>query len=452
MKNLLILILTFLSFFSTCVLAEDAVIQKIDFREAILIALENNNEIRAMKKSLCATEKDIGIKRSAYLPRIGVGEDFMVTNNPVESLGIKLNQARTVPADFIIDTLNYPGVTTNFWTYAKIEQIIFDKRAMVELDVAKKQYSANGYAYLREEEDLIKNVSEAYIAISLAQDLIKVLEQDLKDKNEQLKIAQGRDEGDKGDKGDTGLYSEVLELQAQIAANEQRIVSAKRNLLVSKRSLGLLLGKQEVVEISDNTPKLTLKKQDYYKTYSLYRNDVKAMEINVETAKTDIKLAQSDWYPRLTANASYNFYNRNYPFGGQGNSYIAGASLKWLAFDGNKRVYETRKAKDKYGEAQEYLQWLRKTVDFKVFEAYSKVEEAMQNYDISTAALKSAEEGKKLVEERWKKSLVKYVSMEEAQANLDNARENLVRSSNDLKTQLINLYYESGTIKKELGL
>lgn len=447
MRKFVVLNLIILTLFSTYVSAEEATVQKIDFKDAILTALENNNEIRAMKKSLCATEKDIGIKRSAYLPKIGVGEDFVVTNNPVEALGIKLNQARSVPSDFIIDTLNYPGVTTNFWTYAKIEQIIFDKRAIVELNIAKKQYSANGYAYLRKQEDLIKNVSDAYIQISTSQDIIKVLEQGLNDRKEQLKIANERYNNKKG------IYSDVLEATTQTAVAEQKLVSAKRSLAVAKRALGLLLGKLEAVEISDVTPKLTLKKFEYYKEYSLYRNDVKAMEINVETAKTDIKLAQSDWYPRLTASASYNFYNKNYPFGGQGNSYIAGASFKWLAFDGNKRVYETRKAKDKYGEAQEYLLWLKKTVDFELFEAYSKVEEAMQNYDLASKVLKSAEEGKRLVEKKWQASpSSEYVDVDQAQINLDKARDNVVRSLNELKVQLINLYYESGTIRRELEL
>lgn len=446
MKKFLILNLIFLLSFSTCVSAEEAIVQKMDFKEAILTALENNNEIRAMKKSLNATEKDIGIRRSAYLPKVALGEDFLTTNSPADTLVFRLNQSSVTAANLAIDFLNNPGNLTTFITYGRIEQVIFDKRAIVEIGIAKKQYSANGYAYLREEEDLIKNVANAYIAIFLAQDLISVLEQDLKDKNEQFKIAQGRDESSKG------LYSETLELQTQIASTEQRIVSAKRSLLVAKRALGLLLGRQETIEISDVAPKLTLKKQEYYKEYSLYRNDVKAMEISVETAKENIKLAQSDWYPKLVASASYNFYNRSYPFGATGQFYNAGAFLKWYLFDGNKRVWETRKARDKSGEAKELLLWLRKTVDFKVFEAYLKVEEAMQNFDISSAALKGAEEGKRLVEDRWKQSLVKYASMEEAQTNLDNARENLVRSSNDLKTQLINLYYESGTIKKELEL
>lgn len=447
MKKSLVYSLICLFFFSSSIFAEEIVAQKFDFREAILIALENNNEIRAMKKALNATEKDIGIKRSTFLPKVSVGEDFASSNNPVEALGMKLNQARTVPADFIIDTLNFPGTVTNFLTYGMIEQVIFDKKAMVEVDIAKKKYSSNGYLYLRKQENLIKEVSEAYIQISTTQEAIKFLEQGLSDRNEQLKIANDRYKNKKGS------YSDVLETTTQAAVAEQKLVSAKRSLLVAKRALGLLLGKQESVEISDVTPKLTLKKFDYYKEYSMYRNDVKAMEIDVETSKTDIKLAQADWYPKLTTRASYNFYNQKYPFGAQGQNYIFGAFFRWYAFDGNKRVWETRKARDKSAETEEYLQWLKKTVDFKVFEAYSKVEEAMQNYDLASKVLKSAEEGKKLVEKKWQESSSSpYVDVDQAQLNLDKARDNVVRGLNELKAQLINLYYESGAIKRELEL
>jgi outer membrane protein TolC len=292
----------------------------------------------------------------------------------------------------------------------------------------------------------MKAVAQAFISISMDEDIIKVIELDLDDKKEQLKIAEIRYKSKKGP------YSTVLEATTLVALAEQKLVTAKRNLVVTKRALGLLLGTREAVEIAKVMPKFGLCAIEYYKQYAEYRNDVKAMDIHVQNSKNNIKLAQADWYPRLTMNAIYNLNSNTFPLGVQGNNYIAGAFFRWEAFDGNKRKYEILKAKDQSIEAKENLEWLKKTVDFKVFESYSKVEELNENLKIAITALKAAEEGKNLIIKRWQNSLSKFVEVEEAQANLDKARAEVVNSRDELKLELINLYFESGTIKKELQL
>ena len=443
----LIILLGFLpSAFADDFAVKESFLKEIGFKEAIVIALENNNEIRAMKRGLSASERVIGIERSQLLPHLVVGESFETTNNPVSALGMKLYQARAEASDLTLPTLNTPGSIANFLTYGMLEQVILDKKSMVEVKMAKTQYSENGYTYLRKQEDLIKAVSLAYISISTAEDLIKVLELGLNDKQEQLKIANERSKNKKTP------YSDVLEATTQVAIAEQRLVSSKRSLSVAKRSLGLLLGSKESVEVSDNNPTLGLNNIEYYAQSATFRNDVKAMEISVANSKNNIKLAQADWYPKLTANAIYSLNSNTFPVGVQGNNYIAGIFFKWEAFDGNKRKYEILKAKDQSCEAKEYLEWLRKKVDFNVFDAYSKVEESNENYKIALSALKPAEDGKKIVLKRWQDALTPFVDVQEAQINLDRIRENIVISHNNLKTQLINLYFESGTIRKELEL
>jgi outer membrane protein len=448
MKKNLVITLILILFIASSVFAEVVLGHVVDFKDAIVLALQNNDEIIAMKNSLSSTERDIGIARSMMMPKIRVGEDFITTNNPAQVFALKLNQTRLTAGDFAgaPGSFNNPGNITNFLTYGMIEQPVFNKKALVAIKMSRVQYSANAYVYLRKQEELIKNVSQAYLGIGTAQEYVKVAEQGLKDASEHLRISNVRY------KSDLGLYSDVLRSKTEVVEAEQRLISANKNFQVAKRALGLLLGSREAVEISDSTPMLELKTIDYYQDFAVHRNDVKAMEISVENAKNNIKLAQADWFPTLNINASYNLYNNSFPFGAEGNNYIAGAFLRWDLFDGNKRHYETLKANDKSKEAQAYLNGLRKAVDFKVFEAFSGVNEANKNFELAQAALKSAEEGERLVRKRWQSSLAPFVAVLDAQTNLDRARANYVKSSNDLKTQLITLYFESGVIKEELAL
>lgn len=420
----------------------------INFKEAILIALENNSEIMAMKAALAASEKDIGISRSYLIPKITVGEDFVTTNNPAQVFALKLNQRRLTSTDFANapGSFNNPGNITNFLTFGMIEVPVFNKPSIEMLKIAKTQYSANGYVYMRKQEELIKNVAQNYLQIGTAQEYVKVANQGLKDAKEHLRIANVRY------KSELGLYSDVLRAKTEVSEAEQRLVTAQKNLDVAKRSLGFLLGTKESVEISNATPVLDLKPIDYYKSYMAQRSDLTAMEINVRNAKNGIKLAQADWFPTLNLNASYNLYQNNYPFGAEGNNYIAGAFLHWNLFDGTKRNFETAKAKDKVREAEFYLESLQNAVDFKVFESFAGVQEANKNFELAQVSLSWAEEGNRLVTKRWQASLSPFVDVLDSQTNLDRARANLVKSSNDLKAQLITLYFESGVLKAELAL
>lgn len=445
-KNFIIILILILV--SSKVFAEEIKVHPVEFKEAIAIALENNNELRGMHESLSASERDIGISRSYLMPKISVGEDFVTTNNPSQVFALKLNQRRFTSADLAgaPGTFNNPGNITNFLTYGMIQIPVYNKASLEALKMAKVQYSANGYVYMRKQEELIKNVAQNYLRIGTAQEYVKVAEQGLKEAQEHLRIANVRY------RSELGLYSDVLRAKTEVSEAEQKLVTANKNLNVAKRSLGFLLGTKQSVEISNITPVLDLKTIDYYQGFMLHRSDVKAMEINLQNAKNGIKLAQADWFPTLNLNASYNLYNNSYPFGAEGNNYIAGAFLKWDAYDGSKRKYETLKARDKTREAEQYLESLKNAVDFKVFEAFASVGEANKNFELSQIALESAQEGERLVMKRWQASLSPFVDVLDAQTNLDRARANLIKSSNDLKAQLITLYFESGVLKEELAL
>lgn len=450
MKKILLITILIISFFNSPAFAENCCIieksnyKKIDFKEAILMALENNHEVRAMKNNLKASEKDIGITRSYFMPRILFVEGFISTNDPTLVFALKLNQARFDVTDTFES--NHPGSIGNFLTSGIIFLPIFNKKTFVGYKMAKKQYSANGYTYLRKQEEIMKNVAQAYLMIGTAQEYIQMFTEGLKDTNDHLKIAEAHY------KKAGSTHPDVLEAKTKVFEAQQKLIFAQKKLALAQKGLGTLLACQNPIEISNTTPILEVKSFDYYKCYSKYRTDVRAMEINVENAKNNIKLEQADWYPNLNAIAAYNLWSSNYPFGVQGNDYIAGVFFTWSVFDGNKRVYAISKAKFKCKEAGEYLAGLRDLVDFKVFEAYSNVEETQKKLELATLALKTAREAELLITKKWEKNLVPFVDILEAQTELDQAREEFVKNYGDLRAQIINLYYESGLIREELIL
>lgn len=429
-----------------CAFSNESVQNKMGFYDAILYAIENNNDLKAMKKNLSATERNIGISKSSMMPKVVFKEDFTVTNNPIEAFAIKLNQTRATTGDLSFGTLDYPGATTNFLTAGIVQQTIFDKKALVAIKMAKTEYSANGYIYLRKQEELVNQVGQAYLNVNTARITVEALEQSLADANEYLKVAKIKYQKK------SGPYADVLRAKTEVDETQQKLTSAQKNWDIAKRKLGLLLGIEDSVEASQFVPYIRLLDSDYYKEFCLYRNDIKAAEIRVENAKNNIKLAQAEWYPTLNAVASYNLYGKNYPFGADGSNYIVGAMFRWELFDGNKRRYEILKAKDTAAEAKELLNGFKKAVNFRVYEVYSHVEEQRKNLELAIATQKLAHEHIKLVFTDWKNSRSPFVDLIDARSNLEGAVMNTIKTQNDLKAALLDLNFESGIIFRELGI
>ena len=140
------------------------------------------------------------------------------------------------------------------------------------------------------------------------------------------------------------------------------------------------------------------------------------------------------------------------PFGGEGDSWQVSAFLRWNLFDGTKREYERSKAKHQAKQTQEHLLGLKKAVAYGLYQARLGVEEAKANRELAREALKTAEEGKRLVQMRYENSFSPIVDMLDAQVVLDRARAGLVARENEHRVSILNLGWESGTILKDLGI
>lgn len=443
MKNGLIFIISIICFFNQFVFAEEVLPVKMEFYDAVKYSLEHNYNLNALRYNLSATEKDIGIERSVMLPKIRFIEGFDATNNPTNALTLKLNQSRTNTDDFSIATINHPPTVTNFLTSGVAEQTIYNRKAMIAIKMAKKEYSANGYSYLRKQEELVYQVAQAYLAVGTYKDYIAVSELAIKDAKEHMRVAEEKA------KKNPEYSTDVLRAKAAIDQMTQKLISDQKNFKVAKRKLGLLLGLENSIEVLSPFPDIKLKDIDYYSDFAVYRNDLKSTEIRVKNAKNNVQYAQADWYPTLNAIGSYNFYSV-YPFAGEGHSYIAGAVFRWDLVDGNKRKYEILKAKDKEAESKEYLAGLKLNIKFKVYEVYSDVEALQKNLELAILAKKEAEADRDIVVKNWENSVSPFIDLIDAQSDLNTARANLVKSQNDLTSALIALTFESGTISQEL--
>jgi outer membrane protein TolC len=418
----------------------------VTLNESVAIALKDNHELKAFGYALGAEGENVGIARSALLPHLSFEERFMRTNNPTAIFSAKLNQRRFTQQDFAIDSLNDPRAINDFQSSLALEQIIFSGKAMIGLDMSKIQRDARGEELLRRKQEIVFQIIKTFLSVQTAKQYVQASMQAVKDAEEHRRIAQLRYDSE------LGLYSDMLRGSTAADAANQGLVAAQTNLEVAKRALGLLMGMSESVDVTDDAVAIPQRTLGVYVQSSSERNDLRAMEHYLDNARKNISLAGAGYLPEIGVGGAYQRNDHRLPFGGEGDSWTVQAFLRWNLFDGLKREHERSKAKLKVSETEELLASLRKAISFKVYEAYLNAEEARKTEELAASALRSAEEGKRLVEIRYKNSLAPIVDLLDAQANLDHQRAAYIARANDHRLAWANLSLQSGLLFKDLGI
>ena len=300
--------------------------------------MNGNPEIRAAGKDLLVQKEEIGISKGFLLPKVSFEERFMRTDNPTYAFMAKINQGRFAEQDFAIPSLNNPSAINDFQTGFSLEQPLFAPKAMIGIDMAKKEFAAKSEELERKKEDVAFRVLKAYLGIQTAKAYVGVAEKGIEDAREHLRLAESRYSAS------LGLYSDTLRARVALSSAEERLVTANKNLAVAKRMLGLILGLAESVDVTEERPVFDLKSLEYYANLSLSRRDLKSMETRYENAENMLKMANAGYYPTVGVGGTYQMNDHSKPFGADGQSWQVAAFLRWEIFDGTRREHEKRKA------------------------------------------------------------------------------------------------------------
>jgi outer membrane protein TolC len=438
-----LIILLWASLITLFLVTEASAERVVGLREAVETAIRDNPAIRAMDNSVLAVREDIGTARGALLPRVTLEERYMRTNNPTFAFSSKLNQERFTQADFALDALNSPEAIGDFQTSVSIEQPVFLKEAYVRLDMAKKEAGALGLDLRRKKEAVALEVTRAYLGVQTAKEFLKAAERGLEDAHEHKRISEARF------RGGLGLYSDTLRTDAFLKEAEERLIRARKNLQVAKRALGLLLGLEESLDVTDEGPEAMTLPVEEHNAMALRRSDIKALEKRLESAEGAVRLAKAGYLPAVGIGGTYQWNDHSTPLGGEGQSYQVMAFLRWTVFDGTRREHEKAKARYKAMEVSELLEGMRKEVLFRVYEAYLGVEEAGKALELACARERAAEEGRRLVRARYENSLSTVVDLLDAQSALDAARADMAGKRNDYLVSVSELRYRSGMILED---
>ena len=400
--------------------------------ECVEYAVENNLTIEQFKLDLEA----VGIDRADAI------------GNFIPSLNGQLNTSGNT--GLILDpTTNQLVTGTIFSASGNITSALtlFDGlRNIKQLQRAEMNAIANRYRLDDLVDDIKLNVANAYLDILSNKETLNtiraqyaVTEQDLK-RTEELVNNGVVPRGD------------LLEIEATAANQEQQIVNAENQVLLSRINLAQLLQitDYENFDIADqefNIPPSTILENSpkviFDKALS-FRNDIKFSQANVELAEKDLEIARGAIYPTLGAffnyNTRYSDQTRNpvtgdpIPFSDQlwindGISY--GAQLNIPVFNGFSTRNNIKRSQIDVERARIQLEQDKLALETTINQAYVDVENAAKSYEAAVKTLEARRLAYEYSKERFDVGLMNAFDFSQAQARVDDAAAAVIRTKYD---------------------
>lgn len=428
--------------------AAEAETLRLSLKDALSMALENNNQIKAARFNSQAAQQGIESANARYLPTVSFEETLVASNSPVNTFMMKLDEGRFTQNDFLISNLNNPSDKHDFKTVLSIQQPLFAPSLSSLKEIAVKDAEKSGLQLEAARQGIAFQVFTMYLDAQKAAAQLTAADKAVANARENLRLATVRTSSG------IGLKSDELRSRTHLSMIEQQHITAANNLTLARMKLALLIGlpEESSYELSGTLDSISVPAMDeqVIRETLLNRVEIKQFTTDIEKSAAAINLARSEYLPTVGAFASYQLNAQDAPFTSDNDSWAAGASLKWNLFDGFHSTSEHKRAVAAQSAAREMLESTSKDVRYQLKESYLRRDEAGQHLQVAKLAVADAEETVRLLAKRYENSLSTMAELLDAQTALDQARANLVETEAGYALAGGRVYYMTGTFVKEM--
>jgi outer membrane protein TolC len=410
---------------------------EVDFAQVLHEALSRRPLLQAARHEAAGVREAVGEARSRYLPRITLTERFMATDEPAGSLFISLNQ-EDLKLSPSADRYNFPPSRRDFETRLGIDQPLYDTDIAYGLRRSRKEAEAAEAEARWRAEEVAFAVFRAYLDVQRAQEAIVWLESARREAATIARLAGERYEAE------VGLKADVLQAGVKLAEAERRLVTGGNDLILARRRLALAMGR-EGGEVSIAAPLGPEALGAGLESAGSVRGDLEALARRAEAAGVAARQSRAAYLPKAGLSASYALHDAETPFGTDAGSWTVGAGLTWELFDGGRRAHSSRKTDHQLKAARaKYLEAAR-MARLEEAEAALRAEEARLNLATAKKGAIEAEEGRRLLQQRYEAGLGGIADLLSTQTALDRARFAVVEAENRYLLALGETRFRAGT-------
>jgi outer membrane protein TolC len=398
---------------------------------AVELALQHSPEIRLAEQQYLRAAGALRSARGATGPSLGVAGTYIRYDKVEEAeiapgQKIKIGQidARRATATLRqpIDVSGILGAAVQAADYQKIA---------AELDLIAARH------------DIALAVQSAYLGVLRARDAREVSREAVQNLKAYLDLAKARFEAG------TAAQFDVLRAQTELAAAEQRLISAENAVRLAEVGLASVMGVSlpaglELMPPPDTRPDAP-DPADAVEAALKGRAEVASAEAAVRAAERGVHIARAGLRPAVQIAANYNYNGNTTIFQPRNFTADAMVSVSIPVFDNGVTRGKVQEAEAGVEAARARRERVALNVRQDVEQAISSLENARKRLEVAEATLREASEAFRLAKVRYESGVGLLVETTDAQVAYTAAQTNLVSAKYDL-------YLAQAQLARALGL
>jgi outer membrane protein len=397
--------------------------EPLSLQQAVAIALERNPQHKAALAETRAAKADVKEAQSFFFPRITFSEAATRSNDPVYVFGTRLRQSRFTAADFALNQLNNPKPIGNFATRFGGQWNIFDSFSTTfNARKARELKTASAERLARTDQVILYRVIQSYYGVLFAKRQAELAEhaagtaQAVADQSHSRFVAG------------TTVESDYLVAQVDVASRQQELVRARNALSLAGAELDMAIGVvadhnyRLTSELAERTlPPVSLTESDALALKQ--RSDLKEVTAIMKANDAGLQAARGSYGPRINLFATSELDNAS-PFSNGSNNWAAGAELQFDIFSGGQKAASVDRARANVERMRALKQSAEDGIRLDVRRAYYDYDSAQQMLSVTKTATTQAEEGLRIVTNRYRAGMNTITDVLRAEDAARNARTN----------------------------
>lgn len=332
-----------------------------------------------------------------------------------------------------------------FSSNVTLNQVLFNGfRVLDGIRIAQINLESQGHALRQTRQNVVFQVSNAYFNALRAHEMILIDQDNLKQIQEQMRVAEVKL------KAGAGLKIDVLQAQSQMLQLQQKMSQDLNSYEKAKMSLNQVMGRNLDHPIELNTL-ATVK--DYVGDSSQHlqialdhRSDLRQIKLQKEMSEMNASLQARAIWPTLSAQVRYSLQDNSVVNGNnrsiQNVNY--GLNLNWPIFDGFAAQAKSQRAQQAASQAQLSFDQMQQRVILEIQQAMMDLQEAKERELLAKESVQVAQENFRLASISYKEGVGLMLNILSAQTNLQQAQSAVVNARFDLNTRKARLYQALG--------
>jgi len=401
MKKAVVLSIGVLLLFCNMILAQtDSVSSQVfTLDQCIKLALEKNATLIGAKNNYLVAKSDVWTGWGVVLPSLGSSIGYSrVVRGPTQQTRID-----QTTGEVIVGTTGI-GVSKSYSASVSASQgwsLGGYNFYQIKEKNASKHSAYSSYQLTRQE--LVLAVKQAYFNVLQAKMFLGIQQEALKRSEEQLKIAQTR-----YDLG-SASFSDVLKAKVLYGDVKLALITADNNVPLAKAALNSIMGQNvdTPLEVEENLtqPAFPYSYEDGLAQAAEANPSVQKAKFNYESAKAQMGLARSTFFPTFNLRGGYSWNNQNLDqiknIRTRDYNWSFGASISFVIFENFQRKQNLSYAKANLNSIKESYRQTKNDIALQVKQAYIGVQQAQESIGLTNDKLQSAKEDLDLVQEKY---------------------------------------------------